>query len=54
MSRQHTGRPLSAGVLCNCCQPQPEPGVTSLALESRMASSSPAASQLDEAWMHLL
>lgn len=52
MSGQNKVRPLSPGVLFNCCQPQPEMGVMSLARESRMAASSPAASQLNEAERH--
>lgn len=49
MSGQHQVRPLSSGVLCNCCQPQPEMGVTRLVLESCTACASPAAPQLSEA-----
>lgn len=52
MSRQHQVRPLSPGVLCNCCQPQPEMCVMNLEVKSCMAWSSPAASQLTRAERH--
>lgn len=52
MSRQHRVRPLSPGVLCSCCQLQPEKCVMNLEVKSCMGWSSPAASQLSRAERH--
>lgn len=52
MSRHHQVRPLSPGVLYNCCQPQPEMCVMNLEVKRHMAWSSPAASQLTRTERH--
>lgn len=51
MSRQHQVRPLSPGILYNCCQPQPEMCVMNLEVKST-AGFSPAASQVNRAERH--
>lgn len=52
MSTQHQVRPLSPGVLYNCCQPQAEMCVMNLEVKSCMAWSSLAAFQLARAQRH--